>query len=484
MSSTKTILRIASIAFLTLFFNEAQAVPAFARQTGMDCTTCHMSWLELTNVGRRFKMGGYQQMKNYPDDAKRPLVSLEFTGAGEPPPLIPLAFAIQLSDTITAKPNTPYVTKGGNSSDLPLEREPILNQASIFLNGKIVDHVGCFCQFTYDGVAQTTTIDNFEIRVADDYSGDHLDALYGLSVNNNPTMSDVWNTTPVWGWPYFGANNALGPIATPIINGTLGQAVAGATVYTLLNKTLYLEGGFYRNSDGALSFLHLNVPGDSRYTLDGAAPYYRIALQHDWDHGHQSIMAGAFGLQPKAYAPGVAPVGPADQYKDQGFDAQYQYITDRHRLSWMFTYIKEDQELGNTFAGGGSQNLNNNLTFLNTKVSYYFNKWYGINFGYQRTTGSRDVGLYSPNGDGSQPPLVTNPGVLINSANGRPDTEAFITELDYLFSISGAEKFRRTRVLLQYTAYSKFSGGATNYNGYGRNASDNNQLVLGMWLMY
>jgi hypothetical protein len=466
---------------LGLFSLHAHAVPAFARQTGMDCTTCHMSWLELTNVGRRFKLGGYQQMKNYPDDAKRPLVSLDFDGA---PPLIPVAFAVQLSDTITAKPNTPYVTKGGNSSDLPLEREPILNQASIFFNGRIVDHVGCFCQFTYDGVAQQTSIDNFEIRVADTYKGDSLDAIYGISLNNNPTMSDVWNTTPVWGWPYFGANNAIGPVATPIINGSLGQSVAGVTAYALLYKTLYLEVGGYRTSEGPLAFLHLNNPLSARYQLDGTAPYYRVALQHDWDHGHHSMEVGAFGLQPAVYSPGEIAAGPADKYRDQGYDAQYQYITDRHRFSWMTTYIKETQRLDHTYAMGGSANLRNDVSFFSTKLSYYFKKWYGINIGYQRTAGSADVGLYSPNGDGSALPTVVDPGVLANSASGRPDTEAVITEVDWLFDIHGAEVFRRTRALLQYTAYTKFSGGTSNYNGFGRSASDNNQLVLGLWLMY
>ena len=54
-------LAIAIVVFTQ--FNPAEAVPAYARQTGLDCTTCHMSWLELTNIGRRFKLGGYQLMK-------------------------------------------------------------------------------------------------------------------------------------------------------------------------------------------------------------------------------------------------------------------------------------------------------------------------------------------------------------------------------------------------------------------------------------
>ena len=37
----------------------AQAVPSFARQTGMACEACHTVWPELTHFGRTFKANGY-----------------------------------------------------------------------------------------------------------------------------------------------------------------------------------------------------------------------------------------------------------------------------------------------------------------------------------------------------------------------------------------------------------------------------------------
>lgn len=39
---------LAIAAFWPLVFSDARAVPSFARQTGMDCTTCHRSWLQYT----------------------------------------------------------------------------------------------------------------------------------------------------------------------------------------------------------------------------------------------------------------------------------------------------------------------------------------------------------------------------------------------------------------------------------------------------
>src|SRR3990172_10290460 len=48
-------------AIMTLAFSsESQAVPAFARQTGNACTTCHFQQFPLLNAfGRAFVRGGY-----------------------------------------------------------------------------------------------------------------------------------------------------------------------------------------------------------------------------------------------------------------------------------------------------------------------------------------------------------------------------------------------------------------------------------------
>jgi hypothetical protein len=40
------------------------------------------------------------------------------------------------------------------------------------------------------------------------------------------------------------------------------------------------------------------------------------------------------------------------------------------------------------------------------------------------------------------------------------------------------------RLGAQYTAYSKFNGASRNYDGFGRNASDNNSLFVYTWVAY
>ncbi|TMH05153.1 MAG: hypothetical protein E6H79_09435, partial [Betaproteobacteria bacterium] len=56
----------------------AHAVPSFARQTGLECMACHVSWPELTSVGRQFKLGAYTLTQA--KDGERPLLSFDKDG--------------------------------------------------------------------------------------------------------------------------------------------------------------------------------------------------------------------------------------------------------------------------------------------------------------------------------------------------------------------------------------------------------------------
>jgi hypothetical protein len=83
------------------------------------------------------------------------------------------------------------------------------------------------------------------------------------------------------------------------------------------------------------------------------------------------------------------------------------------------------------------------------------------------TTGSADPGLY---------PAAAAPGV-VTSANGSPDTKGWIAELNYL-------SWLNTKLSLQYTTYTQFNGGNSNYDGFGRNASANGSTYLLLWLTF
>ena len=54
------------VVFVTFFLLslEAHALPSFARQTGLACSSCHVQSFgpNLTSVGRNFKLNDYTQM--------------------------------------------------------------------------------------------------------------------------------------------------------------------------------------------------------------------------------------------------------------------------------------------------------------------------------------------------------------------------------------------------------------------------------------
>jgi hypothetical protein len=231
------------------------------------------------------------------------------------------------------------------------------------------------------------------------------------------------------------------------------------------NRTLYTELGGYRTASNAFSVFRAGVDRNEAAVLDGIAPYWRFALQREWDGGTQSAMLGTFGLIANRFPDPSAATGPTDRFRDVGVDAQYQFVTDAHRFSGQIAYIREQQDLNGTFGAEHSSNVSNQLNSLSAKLTYYYQTKYGISLGYQRTSGDADAGIY-------------NTGEAVNgSANGSPDSAAVILELNWL-------PWRDRRFTLQYTAYQKFNGAATNYDGFGRNASDNNTLFLLAWFPF
>lgn len=439
---------------LLLLTSHAQAVPSFARQTGFECTACHVSWPELTTVGRQFKLGGYTLMKPA-TSGERPWVSFD---RDTNPPLLPLAVMLQGSVSHTADTSS-------EPDAFVKQNKLVAQQASLFLAGRASDTVGGFVQWTYDGIAHHSSVDNVDLRWADRLRSESQDLMYGVSLNNSPTMSDVYNTTPVWGFPFAGSAVAASPTASTLIQEGLAQQVAGLSAYALWNKTVYAELGAYRTANNGLSIFRAGIDKSEAAVLDGNAPYWRLALQRDWDEGTQSAMVGAFGLTAKKFPDPADTSTPSDRFRDVGVDAQYQYVSDLHRVSGQLAYIREKQDLNGSFAAGGSANPSNRLNNLSAKLTYYYMLKYGVSLGYQRIHGDNDAVLYS----------ASDP--VSGSANGSPDSAAVIVEFNWL-------PWRDRRVTLQYTNYRKFNGGTTNYDGFGRNAKDNNTLHLMAWLMF
>jgi hypothetical protein len=56
-----------TLAPLLLASSPVRALPAFARQTGLACTSCHTAYPQLNAFGREFKLSGYtESLANVP----------------------------------------------------------------------------------------------------------------------------------------------------------------------------------------------------------------------------------------------------------------------------------------------------------------------------------------------------------------------------------------------------------------------------------
>ncbi|MGH8736620.1 MAG: cytochrome C [Burkholderiales bacterium] len=442
---------------LLLAPGSAQAVPSFARQTGFACEACHTVFPELTPFGRRFKLNAYT-IDNLPQVSGMSTSKEQTLLLNQMPPL---SFMLQASYTKTkaAVPDSAAGT-GLVSADALAKNGQVLfpQQASLFYAGRIAPNFGAFVQMTYDGTSGTFGWDNTDIRYAR-LANDNF--LWGVSFNNNPTVQDVWNSTPAWQSPFDQRSaTAPAPGALTMIDGGLADAgVAGASVYVYLNNSLYAELGAYRSAPAAAV-----IDSTSSNVVNGMAPYWRLAYERQW--GRNSWQAGAYGVQAKLHpGGGVALAGPTNNYSDVALDSQYQYIGDEHIVSVSATYIKEDQTLDATFGAGGSANPSDTLNTFRIGTSYYHHRKYGGALGYFSTTGSEDAGLYGT-------------GIAVNGfANSVPNSKGWTGELDWV-------PYENVKFALQYTAYAKFNGGTANYDGLGRNASDNNTLYLLGWINF
>jgi hypothetical protein len=488
-----------AIGFLTIgFTSPAQALPSFARQTGQPCGTCHTDFPALTPYGRRFKLLGYTtgggEFRTTPFSSKGAqdaraeyekmlgyVKSLPTSTTPEAdkeyvPPVSMMAI-VGLTHTqapTVAPPTAPY-----RAND-----NVVMTPFSGFWGGAITDNIGAFAQVTYsapdplsalsgqpaDQFKHTWSWDNTDVRYASTARIGPLDLIYGITANNNPTVQDVWNTTPAWSYPYAVSSLAGTPAASTMIEGAFAARVGGVGAYTFINDLLYLELTAYKtlgfNAQNSLGMNPFDGPGQ----FGGIAPYWRVALEPHW--GRNTLMVGAFGMTmdvhpwlDSSFVTGTTATLPtADRFTDVGFDTQYQYQGDNYWLTLRGSYIRELQQLNASFLTAGS-NPTDQLNSLKLQASFaygadnrvvftgqYFNIW-----------GTADLGLYG-----------TDP----NTGNAlTPNSDGWMAEIAYI--PFGASKmigypWFNARIGLQYIYYNKFNGTTVA-------AQDNNTLFLHAW---
>ena len=406
----------------------SKATPSFARQTGMSCTACHYSFPELTPFGRQFKLNAYTMTMMKTIDSKQDsdkVTRLKLLT------YLPLSAMVQTSFSSNAK-----AIEGTQNNSIAFPQ-----QISMFYAGQITPHIGSFIQMTYNG--KVFGMDNAEIRYANRTSLGTTSLLYGVTLNNNPTVQDVWNTTPAWGFPTASSRAANSPAKSTLIE-KLGLQVAGLGAYTLIDNLLYGELTLYRSSpQGAAN------PADSTsvMTVRGVAPYWRAALQHAWGNNYAEL--GTFGMASNNFVTGIS--GPIDKFTDVGFDLQYEHTLNTGTLILHSSIIRETEKRNSTI---------NNFHFNSFKIdgNLYLKNGLGATIGYFNLSGTKDA------------------DIVVSSTN-KPDSNGFIYQIEYL-------PWYNTKFSIQYVTYSKFNGSPTNYNGAGRSATDNNTIYLLAWFNF
>jgi len=423
------------------------------------CEGCHTVFPELTPFGRAFKLNGYlidnlPQVKGLTADNKEALL-LNW--------LPPISIMFQTSYTSTSK----ALPDSGGTGNSQNGQVLFPQQASLFYAGRIAPNVGGFIQMTYAPEDGALVWDNTDIRFADHATVSGKDLTWGVSLNNNPTVQDPWNSTPAWQVPFDQRSSAAPtPAAATQIDGTLGGAVAGLTLYGYFANAFYAEFGGYRsapqNFGGQVGAGPLDSAAEN--VVNGVAPYWRLA--YEWQQDRSSWSVGTFGMNVELYPGAGAPLsGATNKYRDVAFDTQYQFIGDETIYSVQAVYINEKQTLDASFASGASTNQSDTLKTLRIGGSYYYQRKYGASLGYFSTTGSND-------------PLHYEQGTaLTGSGSGSPDSKGWIGELNYV-------PWQNVKFSLQYTAYNRFNGGSSDYDGFGRNASDNNTVYLLGWFNF
>ncbi|MBA5690581.1 cytochrome C [Duganella sp. LX47W] len=413
----------------------AHALPVFARQTGQNCVACHAGgqFPELTSYGRLFKLTGYTIGSR----------------------TIPLAAMGVVSYTKSATPS--------DDAAFAKDATALFQTGSLFVAGKITENVGVFAQATYNNYDSQNPdtnkwqgkwgSDNMELRYADRLIDPGRDLIFGVSVNNNPSFADPWNTAPAWMQYVPTQFGITGPDAAPIVS-QLGAQAAGVAAYVFWNQSVYAEVAAYQTANGAWSLFSQGTKNPDQVKLRGSNPYVRLAFNRDW--GPHSAMVGVMAMNANIYPDNLAPRGPTTRYRDRGVDAQYQYLLDPHSVTAQVSYITEAIDNGDVT--GTAANPDNRLRQLKVKGSYVYRAKYGGSLSYFSTTGSSDAVLYA-------------------DPAGNPDTRGWVPELFWT-------PVQYLRVGAQYYNFRRYHGAVANYDGAGRNPSNNNTLFVYVWGSY
>lgn len=423
--------RVAAILALTLLAPVvAEALPSFAQQTGQPCAKCHVGGYgpQLKQYGRDFKLYGY----------------VNGDGRNWLPPVTLIALSSFTHTDMDRKPPVAHFAPNDNVAGL--------DKAKVAYGGAIGGGVGAFTELTYDGVRRVLALDNMDIRRAFNPTIAGKDVVLGLDINDRPTVSDLWNSTPTF--EFLPNTSSLGPLpqTSALLDMKLAQRAVGFGGYGMWDNLIYTEFSAYQPITN--SFAHRLgqqiIPTSDVY--DGLMPYWRLAVQHDFAENHY-LSIGTFGMVAERFPTGKVSAG-KDRVTDTAADFTYQYSgSERHYVSVHGSYIHESDDLSASHVLFKSATTD----YLNTTrldISYSYRDKLVPTLEYCHLQGSVDPNFYK-------------------APNGRGDSVDYVAELAYTLwgTKDSPVGWANPRIAVRYVAYTKF-------NGTSFHASANNTLYV------
>ena len=401
-------------ALLALTSLGANAVPSYARQTGQDCAACHVGAFgpQLTPYGMRFKLGGYT----------------DSDGKGGKIPLSGMVVASAVHNDAADENG-----KKNHSS---------LDEASIFLAGRLTDHLGSFVQITRDGVEHSTSLDQADLRFATTADVAGKDTIFGISLNNNPSLTDPFNTLPAWSFPYVSAAKTNGTGGAEFKGfGGLEHTVWGLSGYTLWNNRVYGELGTYRAFSPSL-LSRMGIGKDSAIGELSNSAYWRVGYTEDLKSRAWSVgLIGNNGkLKDRLTGDETA------RFRDFGVDGSYQFLGTREHVATVnASYIKERDSVADE-----------TVKQLKLNGSYFYRNTYGGTVGYFQA----------------------------KSNSGAKDNRGYLLQADWTpwgKEDSWMAPWANLRLAVQYVGFTKFNDDT---GAPAAKASDNNSLSLIAWTSF
>lgn len=459
-----------AVGLAMLWISPADAVPSFAGQTGAPCSACHVGGFgpELTPFGMSFKVNGYTLGGGTGPWSRMPFnvnFMPSYTGLAKDRPTAPVGYG---ANNFVTPGCANFIIATGRTYGKGAWGAGVLEKIYINLGDGLVAQ-----RPTYIGQGPS----DLKLTKPIALKGGHS-LLLGFDLNNKTTQGDPYDNA-LYGsrdsgdgaryfFPYFGPTNAVAPIARPIIN-SLGSNVVGASLYAFFDNSIYAQIGEYQTySTDDLTLLGRSNPAVG--FINGSAPYFRLAWQRTWATNFLEVGALYFDA-PLNKVSGIANPLAQNEYRDWGVDLIYQRTFGANTLAVTANYLHEDQDRTASFNAGKTSNRSDTLNQFRVAAAYYWNNTYGATLAYNAISGSSDTKLY---------PTAS----LTGSAAHSPDTQSIIAEVNWTPFANNTGKgfpWYNVRVGLQYQYFLEFNGGTTNYDGKGRNAGDNDMLLLYTW---